>query len=240
MLGRITQKSETVQGSTNTFAYGYDLAGRLFKVTRNGTPERQYSYDDNGNRTHVNDTEIAHYDDQDRLLDYNGTTYTYNPNGELKTKTSGASTTIYDYDVLGNLLSVVLPGGNRIDYVIDGQNRRIGKKMDGTLVQGFLYQDQIKPIAELDGNNTVVGRFVYATRVNVPDYVVKGGITYRIVTDHLGSPRLVVDVHQHRRPANGLRRVWECTAGYQPWIPAVWICGRPVRCGHRARALRSA
>jgi len=28
----------------------------------------------------------------------------------------------------------------------------------------------------------------------VPDYMVKGGNTYRIVTDHLGSPRLVVDV----------------------------------------------
>ncbi|HRX72339.1 MAG TPA: RHS repeat-associated core domain-containing protein, partial [Candidatus Competibacteraceae bacterium] len=39
----------------------------------------------------------------------------------------------------------------------------------------------------------VVSRFVYATRVNVPDYLVKGGVTYRLLTDHLGSPRLVVN-----------------------------------------------
>ena len=27
----------------------------------------------------------------------------------------------------------------------------------------------------------------------MPDYLVKGGVTYRILTDHLGSPRLVVN-----------------------------------------------
>jgi RHS repeat-associated protein len=34
---------------------------------------------------------------------------------------------------------------------------------------------------------------VYGTRVNVPDYFVRGGVTYRIVTDELGSPRLVLN-----------------------------------------------
>jgi hypothetical protein len=53
--------------------------------------------------------------------------------------------------MLGNLRKVTLPGGTTIDYVIDGQNRRIGKKLNGTLVQGLLYQDQLCPIAELDG-----------------------------------------------------------------------------------------
>jgi RHS repeat-associated protein len=40
----------------------------------------------------------------------------------------------------------------------------------------------------------VVSRFVYGGKVNVPEYMIKGGATYRIVTDHLGSPRLVVNV----------------------------------------------
>jgi len=77
--------------------------------------------------------------------------------------------------------------------VVDGLNRRIGKKVNGTLVQGFLYESQLAPIAELDGSGNMVSRFVYATRVNVPDYMIRGGQTYRIVTDHLGSPRLVVN-----------------------------------------------
>src|SRR5215211_3131213 len=38
-----------------------------------------------------------------------------------------------------------------------------------------------------------ISRFVYATRSNVPDYMVRNGTTYRIVSDDLGSPRLVVN-----------------------------------------------
>jgi RHS repeat-associated protein len=95
--------------------------------------------------------------------------------------------------VLGNLRSVTLPGGTQIEYLIDGRNRRVGKKVNGTQVQGFLYQDRLKPIAELDGNNAIISTFVYGSRSNTPDYMVKGGGTYRIIADHLGSPRLVVD-----------------------------------------------
>ena len=62
------------------------------------------------------------------------------------------------------------------------------------MVQGFLYQDALNPVAELDGDGNVVARFVYGTRGNVPGYMTKNGQTYRIVTDQLGSPRLVVDI----------------------------------------------
>ena len=56
-----------------------------------------------------------------------------------------------------------------------------------------LYKDRLNPVAELDGTGTVVARFVYGTKANVPDYMEKGGVTYRILSDHLGSVRLVVD-----------------------------------------------
>jgi len=88
---------------------------------------------------------------------------------------------------------VVMPDGITIDYVIDARNRRIGKKVNGALVQGFLYGDQLNPVAELDGSGAVTARFVYGTKSNVPDYMVKGGVTYRYITDQLGSVRLVVD-----------------------------------------------
>jgi RHS repeat-associated protein len=193
-LGRITQKLETVGGSTQTYDYAYDAAGRLIEVKQNGTVQSSYGYDENGNRTDLNGVPIAHYDAQDRLLDYNATTYDYTANGELKSKTVGNATTAYHYDVLGNLKQVTLANGTVIDYIIDGQNRRIGKQRNHVLEQGFLYQNQLKPIAELDGNNQIVSRFVYATGANVPDFMIKGGATYRLIKDHLGSPRLVVDI----------------------------------------------
>src|SRR5262249_53715570 len=133
------------------------------------------------------------YDDQDRLTSIGGTNYIYIANGELLYRTDASGTTTYTYDALGNLLSVALADGTQISYIIDGANRRIGERVNGSVTQGFLYRDGLAPVAELDGGNTVVSRFVYATRSNVPDYMVKGGMTYRIITDHLGSPRFVIN-----------------------------------------------
>ena len=48
-------------------------------------------------------------------------------------------------------------------------------------------------MAELDAGGNVVARFVYATSGICPDYMVKARVTYRIISDHLGSPRLVVN-----------------------------------------------
>jgi RHS repeat-associated protein len=77
--------------------------------------------------------------------------------------------------------------------LIDCQNRRIGKWVNGTLAQGLAYEGQFMPVAKLDGSDNIVSCFVYATTLNVPDYMIRGGTTYRIVADHLGSARLVVD-----------------------------------------------
>jgi RHS repeat-associated protein len=192
-LGRIDSRTETVLGVTTVTSYNYDPAGRLTSETRDGTTT-SYTYDSNGNRTHINNVLVGTYDDQDRLLSYQAAGYAYTANGELLSKTESGAMTSYQYDVLGNLRQVTLPGSTGIEYVIDGQDRRVGKKIDGVLTQGFLYKDQLNPIAELDGNNQIVSRFVYGTRVNVPDYMVKSGVTYRIVSDNLGSPRLVINV----------------------------------------------
>src|SRR6266704_6603161 len=197
-LGRITQKVETIGGSTNTFIYTYDTAGRLIDVNLNGATAGHYTYDSNGNRLSQTDqtgTVNGTYDAQDRLTQYGNLQLAYTANGELLTKNNSVlgQTASYTYDVLGNLKSATLPGGVQIDYVVDGQNRRIGKKINVVLVQGFLYQNQLNSVAELDGSGTVLSRFVYGTKANVPDYMIKAGVTYRIVSDHLGSPRLVVN-----------------------------------------------
>jgi len=115
------------------------------------------------------------------------------PNGELLTKTNLGGTTNYSYDVFGNLRTITLPGGTEIEYIIDGQDRRIGKKVNGTLEQGFLYDGQVQIVAELDSDDNIVSRFVYGDRANVPSYMLKDGETYRIIADHLGSPRLVIN-----------------------------------------------
>jgi RHS repeat-associated protein len=192
-LGRITQKVETIEGATDTYDYEYDLAGRLNQVARNGSVVSAYSYDSNGNRlAGPGASTLATYDDQDRLLQYGSATYTYTAAGELVTRTDAGQTATYTYDELGNLLTVSGPSAN-VDYLIDAANRRTGKKLNGSLTQAFLWQDDLRPAAELDAAGAVVSRFVYAEHVNVPEYMVKGDATYRFITDHLGTPRIVVD-----------------------------------------------
>ena len=191
-LGNITQVIETVEGVTNTYVYGYDDLARLTSVTRDGVQVEGYTYDDNGNRLTANG-QTATYDDQDRLLTFGTTSYTHTENGERRTKSQGSSTTTYSHDALGNLTQVTLPNGTIIDYVIDSRNRRVGKKVNGVLVHGLLYEDQLRPVAEFDGTGAIVSRFVYAEKANVPEYIIKGANTYRIVTDARGSPRLVIN-----------------------------------------------
>ena len=127
------------------------------------------------------------------MLRYGNARYSYSKNGELMKRAVPGDTTTYSYDELGNLLTVIKQGGTRIDYLIDGENRRVGKKLNGVLQKLWLYEDGLRPVVELDTLGNVVSRFVYGSRTNVPDYMVKGGATYRIISDQLGSVRLVVN-----------------------------------------------
>jgi RHS repeat-associated protein len=190
-LGRIETKTETIQGTTTVWGYAYDTGGRLWQVTKDGVLVSVYGYGVNGNRltkTTSGGTETATYDDQDRLLTYGKWAYTYTANGELRTKTDTTigDVTTYTYDGQGNLRRVTLPDGKLIEYVVDAENRRVGKKVNGTLVRRWLYKDSLKPAAELDGSGAIVARYA-------DGLVIKGTNTYRVVTDHLGTPRLLID-----------------------------------------------
>jgi RHS repeat-associated protein len=200
-LGRIVKKTETIGGTTNTFEYTYDTLRRLTDVTLNGTLAEHFVYDTNGNRTLGTNTAAGTsytgtYDTQDRLLTYGPWTFTYTANGELETKTNTETEEewAFQYDALGNLLSVGLPNGDLVEYLVDGLGRRVGKKKNGVLLKQWIYRDALKPVAELDGSGALVAEFVYGSKGVVPDYVRRGGNTYRVISDHLGSPRYVLNV----------------------------------------------
>jgi hypothetical protein len=93
-------------------------------------------------------------------------------------------------------VQVLGTGAANVQYVIDGMNRRVAKEAASavpTVNEGLLYDEQGRVVAELDASNNVLSTFVYGLKPNVPDYMVRGGVSYRIVSDWRGDVRLVLD-----------------------------------------------
>lgn len=91
------------------------------------------------------------------------------------------------------------PKGVVVQCLVDGLSRAIGKQVKNpgetafTFKQGFVYENQLRVVAELDDAGAVKSRFVYGDRPNVSEYMVQGSETHRIVTDYLGCVGLVVN-----------------------------------------------
>jgi YD repeat-containing protein len=90
--------------------------GEFHTVQRDGVQTAAYTYDANGNRLArtAGDTP-AIYDDQDRLVSSDASTFEYTPDGELKKRTSGSSETTYAYDEYRSLQKVTLPNGSEVN-----------------------------------------------------------------------------------------------------------------------------
>ena len=183
-------------GASHTWAFEYDAHGDLSSATEDGNAT-SYTYDPNGNRLSVAGA-ASTYDAQDRLLSSPSVTYTYTNNGDLATEVTSSGTASFTYDLQSSLRSVTLPSGDTVKYVIDGERHRIQRTWTHggqTVVQGFLYDDSLRIAAELDGSGKVVSTFGYGLKGNVPDVLVRGGNTYRLVTDWRGSVRAVVEAN---------------------------------------------
>jgi RHS repeat-associated protein len=195
-LGRISAVVQTgADGVTTTTAYTYDSAGRLSAVQSGGSTVETDTYDAAGNRTAVagpSGTTRATYDARDQLTSWGGTKYTWAPDGALARAAGSAGSTAFTFDDLGRLRSVKLANGHAITYLVDAEGRRVGREVDGKLVAGYLYDPAGNVVAETDGTGAVFERFGYDDLGHLA-LVERGGSTYRVITDQVGSPHLVVD-----------------------------------------------
>ena len=195
-MGRISTVAQTDAGGiTTTTAYAYDADGRLAQVTINGRVVEVDSYDANGNRvtvTGAHGTTHATYDARDRLVNWGSSTYSWAPDGNLVGINGVTGSSTFTFDDLGRLRKVVLPDGHTVSYLIDAQGQRVGREVDGTLVTGYLYDPVGNIVAETNGSGAVVARFGYDDLGHV-SLMERGGTSYRVITDTLGSPLLVID-----------------------------------------------
>ena len=193
-LGRIAEMDST----TGRLVLHYGHSGRFVGRTPKGhtTPYSKFVYDKNGNRINGfegDKTFTAKYDAQDRLIWYNSARYTYSVAGDLASRNEDGVITNYTYDVFGNLLKISKPN-SEIEYLIDGHDRRVAKKVNGTITKRYIWQDQLRIAAELTPSGKIRQQYVYSDGVNSPDYMVFQNKLYFFVKDHRGSINLVVDV----------------------------------------------
>jgi RHS repeat-associated protein len=219
--GRISVIEDTIQGTTTQWTYGYDALRQLTAATRNGTSTTNWSYDARGNRTSAAGV-AATYDAQDRLLSRGAVSYASDALGGRLSSTEVGLTTHYKHDGMGALLSVTLPDATSVAYDYDGLQRRVAKRRNGIVLSRFVYDSQWRVAAEVDASGVVVARFVYASESSSPDAMVRSGVTYAYVKDHLGSIRLVVNASnglvQQRLDYDAWGVVTLNTApGYQPF-----------------------
>jgi RHS repeat-associated protein len=97
------------------------------------------------------------------------------------------------YDVFGNLTQAIPTSGITYNYIMDGQNRRVARSISGTVNRRYLYQDKLRIAAQLSATGVMQKEFIYAVGSQTPDYMITGSGKYRLISNHLGSPRLVVD-----------------------------------------------
>ena len=198
--GRIVRKTEAAGGSASSYDYVYDDNGRLVRVLKDGVPVEEYAYDENGTRVFEMNTlrgipnRSYEYSDEDHLLKAGEWTYQYDLDGFLTTKTNSTNqpTNLLFYSSRGELLTVLLPDGKRIDYVCDPLGRRIAKKVNGVVVEKYLWQGLTRLLAVYDGGNILRQRFDYADE-RMPVAMKMGGATYYLSYDQVGSLRLVAD-----------------------------------------------
>ena len=172
--------------------------GRLIEVKRNGTVVEAYTYDANGNRIVETNafkgvSNMAYtYSIEDHLLTAGNDTYQFDLDGFLTQKTTSEGTTTYKYSSRGELLEVVLPDGTVISYDYDPMGRRIAKRINGQVVEKYLWSGRIRLLAVYDNGGNLAMRFNYADG-RMPVSMEYSGTTYYLLYDQVGSLRAVVD-----------------------------------------------
>jgi len=199
-LGRIRRKVETIAGTIVTWDYAYDTVGQLVEVKRDGVAVETYAYDAVGNRIGMTNSltgetlTASDYrcDADNKLLQAGIRTFTYDADGRVQVARLSGTATTYHYNTDGTLAGVDLPDGRHIAYLHDSRGRRIARAVDGVRTHAWLHGEGLMPLAEYDGFGALRTTFLYGGRWT-PVAFIRNGTTNHIVTDHLGSPRLVVD-----------------------------------------------
>jgi RHS repeat-associated protein len=193
--GRRLRMTEA-DGSVET--YSYDALERLIGETRTGLNPRSsvYEYDAVGNRARRvrNGVQTLYtYDADDRLLTAGATSYTYDPKGNLLSRTTGGASSSYEWNTDGRLVRATSSGiVNDFTYDADGclVERQSGASVTRYLVDSLNPTGYSQVLEERDGQGSLRAHFIYGGRLLAS---ARGGATSFHHCDALGSTRALTN-----------------------------------------------
>jgi len=179
--------------------YVYDPSERLIQALREKGVSETFQYDQNDNITVIEQgatTANLSYGPGDRLLSKDNTFFEYDDQGRLIKKgetleNGDVREWQYKWDALDQLRSVINPDGERWQYVYDPFGRRIEKKSPDGQRFGFVWDEDVV-LHELR-DDVVVANWVFDPHSFRPLCKLENEQLYSVITDHLGTPREMVD-----------------------------------------------
>ena len=201
-IATLTTGPDSAAFGSGSWTFGYDALDRLADATSPAGETLGYAYDANGNRKQETRAGAV-------------TTYGYFAVSNRLQVLTGASAKIFSYDAAGNLtgngaVTFSYDGRGRMTqvsngyrYAVNGLGQRVSKSGPGETTY-FVYDEQGHLIGEYDAAGAVRQELAWLADTPVATFrpTASGGVDiYSIYTDHLNTPRLIID------SAN--RTVWE-------------------------------
>lgn len=195
-VGNIIGLTTTNGGAPRTDIYGYDGVSRLTSYSL-GDATTTYSYDGRSNRTHENGARKWWYDDANVLTYIGGREVSTDASGNMIAKpVDTTSMWTMNYDKQNQLLEVEQDNQTQLVNLYDATGKRI-RKIEGNretvyvyIGNNVVYEQSADVFSQADSSVTtyieVAGRTV-AKRTD--------GATEFMITDHLGSTRVILDTN---------------------------------------------
>ncbi|MCK4934378.1 MAG: RHS repeat-associated core domain-containing protein, partial [Simkaniaceae bacterium] len=155
-LGNIKKRQTTIDEETFTTEYDYNTLSQL--ITEKSEIENHYAYDSIGNRVQRNESTYK-VNSINQLIGAEGATYTFNPNGNLATKTVNGKTWTYQSNALNQIVSIEDPNQTIVKFTYDLSGKRLTKRIEEKnkkpRIFRFFYLGNTE-IGSLDEKGTIV------------------------------------------------------------------------------------
>ncbi|MGH9962197.1 MAG: RHS repeat-associated core domain-containing protein, partial [Pyrinomonadaceae bacterium] len=153
-----------------------------------------YTLDDVGNRTASHQGSSYSYQSFNRLITANSSSFGYDANGNLTSKTDASGTWTYRWDYENRLKQASKSGGVTVSYAYDALGRRIQRTSTTRGTTKFIF-DGADVVRDLDGNGATIADYLKGPGIdNKVRQTISGTRSYFLV-DHLGATRALADTN---------------------------------------------